>query len=345
MIFIMIQVSVMITTYNLEEYIEETLDSVLRQKTDFEYEILIGDDGSADATLDIVKKVRKRTHVPIAIYVMSREQGKKYNPIYRASRNRLNLLKHAKGEYITFLDGDDWYLSDLFLQKGFDILSHNRQYIMCGGDLVRYNQSSRSNPRINGGHLKEGKLSKKCYWGGGYWIPAECFLYRNIYKYGNKIAMNHNVFDDNLIVFYFMKYGDIYYIDEAMVAYRQNMTPWKEKSELEQYLYSAMDIYEEIRMNPRMRRQVFMRHSNQLKILFENISKLQMQKFDRERLLCKRNRYTILEWILCYKEIRYYKRLLLQIFRCDIRIMRHLQKIERKIYERYRNICTKLSGF
>lgn len=41
--------------------------------------------------------------------------------------------------------------------------------------------------------------------------------------------MNHNVFDDNLIVFYFMKYGKIYYINEPMVGYRQNRTVWKKR--------------------------------------------------------------------------------------------------------------------
>jgi len=49
------KVSVLITTYNLEKYIAGTLDSVLNQKTDFEYEILVGDDGSSDNTVDIVR--------------------------------------------------------------------------------------------------------------------------------------------------------------------------------------------------------------------------------------------------------------------------------------------------
>ena len=42
------KLSVLITTYNLENYVAETLDSVLAQEVNFEYEILVGDDGSVE---------------------------------------------------------------------------------------------------------------------------------------------------------------------------------------------------------------------------------------------------------------------------------------------------------
>ena len=55
-----IKLSVLITTYNLEKYVAETLDSVLNQKTDYIYEVLVGDDGSSDKTVEIVKKYQER---------------------------------------------------------------------------------------------------------------------------------------------------------------------------------------------------------------------------------------------------------------------------------------------
>ncbi|MDE6760093.1 MAG: glycosyltransferase family 2 protein [Lachnospiraceae bacterium] len=316
----MIAVSVLITTYNLEQYIEKTLNSVLCQKTDFEYEILVGDDGSTDATLDIVEKVRNRSHINIEIYKMPRDYNKKYNPIYRASRNRLNLLKYAKGEFVTFLDGDDLYVSDVFLQTEFDILSHNKEYVMCGCDLILYDSDKAVQKRVNGECLSEGKISKRKYW-SKYWVPAECFLYRNVYKKVKKIEMNHNVFDDNLIVFYFMKYGEIYYINRPMVAYRQNPTDWKKKSKLLQDLYSAMDIYEEIRINPKLRLQTVIRHFGQLCTLFENMSKLQADSFNRERYICKKNRYRVFYWLLCYEKIGIVEKVLLYIIRQGLYIL------------------------
>ena len=146
----LIEISVLITTYNLEKYIEKTLNSVLKQKTTFNYEILIGDDGSTDSTLNIVKKISKDSNINIKIYKNFRDNNKQYNPIYRASRNRLNLLKHAKGNFVTFLDGDDFYLSDNLLQKEYNILLHNKNCVMCGCDIIFYYESKKGGTRVNG---------------------------------------------------------------------------------------------------------------------------------------------------------------------------------------------------
>ena len=73
------KVSVMITTYNLEAYIEETLRSVLSQKTKFPFEILVGDDGSSDETVTIIKKYVESYPDKIFLYEMPREKGKQYN--------------------------------------------------------------------------------------------------------------------------------------------------------------------------------------------------------------------------------------------------------------------------
>ena len=52
-------VSVVIVTYNHQKYIREALDSVLMQKTDFEYEIILSDDCSTDGTTEIVKEYQR----------------------------------------------------------------------------------------------------------------------------------------------------------------------------------------------------------------------------------------------------------------------------------------------
>lgn len=51
-------VSVIVLTYNHEKYIKEALDSILMQKVNFDYEILIGDDASSDNTVKILKNIK-----------------------------------------------------------------------------------------------------------------------------------------------------------------------------------------------------------------------------------------------------------------------------------------------
>ena len=117
-----IKVSVLITTYDLEDVIEQALKSVLGQECGFDYEVIVGDDGSTDDTLKIVKRYADKYPGKIRIFGMPREAGVKYNPVHRAAANRLNIFKEARGEYCCFLDGDDHYTDKGRLQKMADVL-------------------------------------------------------------------------------------------------------------------------------------------------------------------------------------------------------------------------------
>ena len=110
------KVSVLVTFYNQEDYVDEALQSV------FDFEVLIGDDGSTDGTMAKLQKWKQKYPDRMEIYVMDREPGVKYNSSQRASRNRLNLLQYVKGEYFAYLDGDDFYIDDHKLQKQVEIM-------------------------------------------------------------------------------------------------------------------------------------------------------------------------------------------------------------------------------
>ena len=50
------KLTILVMAYNVEKYVRETLDSILMQKVNFPYEILIGNDGSSDGTVAILKE-------------------------------------------------------------------------------------------------------------------------------------------------------------------------------------------------------------------------------------------------------------------------------------------------
>ena len=100
-------VSVIIPAFNAEEYIAETLDSVLAQ-TYRDYEILIIDDGSTDGTRRVLGDYEKQ------IRIIQKENG---GP---ASARNVG-IQHAQGEYLAFLDSDDlWHPEKL--QRQVDLL-------------------------------------------------------------------------------------------------------------------------------------------------------------------------------------------------------------------------------
>lgn len=100
----MYKISVIIPAYNTEEYMEECLDSLLQQ-TIGDLEIIVVNDGSTDGTHDILE--RYGAEYPEKIKVFHKENGG------QASARNL-ALKHAKGEYLGFVDSDDWIDLDMY---------------------------------------------------------------------------------------------------------------------------------------------------------------------------------------------------------------------------------------
>lgn len=125
------KVSVSMITYNHEPYIAQAIDSVLMQQTNFPFEIIIGEDDSADNTRAIVKEYKKRYPDKIRLFLNDRK-----NVIYIDGKptgqwNFANNLKHAKGEYIALLEGDDFWTSPHKLQKQVDFLDARPDFAIC----------------------------------------------------------------------------------------------------------------------------------------------------------------------------------------------------------------------
>lgn len=94
-----LKVSIALTTYNHEEFIAQSLDSILNQKVNFNYEIVIGEDKSKDRTLSIIKTYVSK--YPDKIKVLEREGNLGY------TKNFDDTMQQCRGEYIAIFDGDD----------------------------------------------------------------------------------------------------------------------------------------------------------------------------------------------------------------------------------------------
>ncbi len=116
-------VSVCSTTYNLEKYIAEAIDSWLAQKTNFEFEIVICDDCSNDNTTKIVESYIEKYPDKIRLLKAERNQGMMPNFIWS--------LESATGKYIAVCDGDDYWIDDNKLQLQIDFLEANPDFSSC----------------------------------------------------------------------------------------------------------------------------------------------------------------------------------------------------------------------
>lgn len=122
------KVCVLITTYNLEEYISEAIESVLNQNVNFDYKIIIGDDCSTDNTIRIIEEYQRKYPKIIELIKSDVNRGSLWNS------TRLYSMIHT--DYFAFLDGDDKWIDNNGLQKKIDFLEKNRDCVMCGGNTI-----------------------------------------------------------------------------------------------------------------------------------------------------------------------------------------------------------------
>lgn len=119
-------VSIICNAYNHEKYIEKALLGFISQETTFEYEILIHDDASTDRTADIIREYEKKyPHLIKPIYQTENQYSKKV-------RITANIqFPRAKGKYIAFCEGDDYWIDKSKLQRQYDLLEKNSEINIC----------------------------------------------------------------------------------------------------------------------------------------------------------------------------------------------------------------------
>jgi glycosyltransferase involved in cell wall biosynthesis len=180
--------SVIIPAYKFERYLLQCVNSVLSQRTNFFFEVLIRDDHSGDGTNNLLRD-NFSDHPSVKILESDKNVG--------AYENIRILLNESRGKYIAYLDGDDYYDDPDKLQKQIDFLENNPNYVMHSTGYRYVNE--------------ENELIPPCDTGGRWLFPTvpnvntEDILERNIVGFG-RVFRN---FPDLLKP----EYSDITYVD------------------------------------------------------------------------------------------------------------------------------------
>lgn len=131
-----IKLSCLVTNYNQIEWIEEAIESILNQNMDFAYEILIGDDGSNDGSLELLKNKYGQMK-QIRLLVQDRDCHVKEFPNWRHSRLIFRLIDEARGEYVSILDGDDYFCDVNHFRHKIELLDKNKDCVACYGNMYK----------------------------------------------------------------------------------------------------------------------------------------------------------------------------------------------------------------
>ena len=125
------RLSVSIVTYEQADYVRQALDSVLAQRTGFTTEIVVGDDGSRDGTGDILREIAGRHPERVRLLLHERNLGD------RGLSNFMSTVDACRGEYVAFLDGDDYWTDPDKLQRQVDFLDAHPECVLCAHRVVQ----------------------------------------------------------------------------------------------------------------------------------------------------------------------------------------------------------------
>lgn len=213
-----IKVSILITTYNHEKYVRQTLDSALNQSVDFKYEILVGDDASQDATPHILREYTEKYQQIVHIFLHDKNLG--------ASRNNYELLQQARGEYIATLDGDDFWTDSEKLKVQAEFLDAHPEFIGCTHECRIVNEDGSPSDVSKLSWISDKKIfSLKDF--KGFILPGHpsSMMKRNIFKTPNNdysiLYKAHPMICDRTGMLLYLAEGNFFRIDRRMSAYRR----------------------------------------------------------------------------------------------------------------------------
>lgn len=202
--------SIIIPVYNVEEYLDRCLKSILNQ-TYSNYEVIIVNDGSPDNSDNIIKSYEKED---------KRFKGyKKVNGGLSDARNYG--LKYATGDYLIFIDADD-YIENNYLEKVNDVLEKNKDI-----DVLKFKiklvDEGKNLIRMENGLNKEGVTSFEELVKLEFLEPAWSYVYKlSFWKENNFTYLKGMIHEDfGLTPEILMKANKIYYLNSYLYNYVQ----------------------------------------------------------------------------------------------------------------------------
>lgn len=229
-------VDILLITYNQEKYIRKAIESVLAQKVNFEWRMIVCDDASNDNTISIIEEYAEK--YPKKIFILPRETN------LGISKNYKRAFKEISSKYVAILEGDDYWIDPYRLSYCVNYMENNSDCNMCANRIMlEIEDSGKLIEHDNGIDIVkdtkfEGKDLALNNFIGNF---SACFYKGEVLK-----NIENNTFDliayDWLINLICVKNSSLGYLYEPMSVYRIHLGgTWSRKTS-QQQIHEMIDI-------------------------------------------------------------------------------------------------------
>lgn len=234
--------------YNHADYIKKTLDSILKQRTNFRFEIIVHDDASQDETVSIIEDyVKKFPEIIKPIFQQENQYSKGISILHTF------MLPYARGKYFAFCECDDYWINPDKLQIQYNFMENNVDYTLCIHNAITVNTIGKTIGKVCPVNANRTIKCAEMILGGGEFCATNSLFtktdyLRNSPEYIKKFDL------DYLWQIYLASLGKTYCFSGNMSAYRVNQeSSWtgKMKKDMPAYwrfldtLDNAMNDFDE----------------------------------------------------------------------------------------------------
>lgn len=230
-------VTICVVTYNQEQWIRQTLESILAQQTNYPYEVIIGEDHGSDGTRAICQEYADR-YENVTLLPITENLG--------VTANWIRCVQAGKGKYIMGCAGDDWWHNPNKIQLQLDFMEAHPDCVVCHTDIDEYNENTQATVRnymqTRGIVPPEGKIQKEILSGKEHISAVTMCIRRETFeKYvpADEFAKRRFPREDWPTLLVLAAHGDILYLPESTATYRVGQESITRTSDYEKIIRCA----------------------------------------------------------------------------------------------------------
>jgi glycosyltransferase involved in cell wall biosynthesis len=205
-----IVVSIAMIAYNVGQYIDEAVNSVLNQRTNFRVQLIIGEDCSTDNTREIALDFQNKYPTIIKVLLPEKNQG--------LTPNCVATINACEGKYVALLDSDDYWTTTNKLQTQISFLEGNLEYSGSGHQSMKIFDDGSNDPILFGENIEKQYVLNDMITHRKFHTSSFVFrkwIWEKTGGIPTTISSNERAIYPMVGIF-----GNIYYFKESMCVYR-----------------------------------------------------------------------------------------------------------------------------